>query len=219
MALPRTHICDPRHNEAKEWYDRYWKLQKLKGPEATWYKWRYEYIALVGAAMVIVFFCGPGLRLPWWLYIPMGIPIGRYVGWMLTKTPRIERKYQLYVRKRDILKVPTFLWATFNRDATRLELTDWDEYEVRRFDILRDVLAEASPWISELDNDCGCRTRCGHTNRLSRRVRDQLRRRVKTTARRKLELAAHDHAAAIEANRLRLNGIRGALKATPTEDD
>ena len=219
MAMAYTLLIRPGDQEAAEWYERYQQYCQLDTSDARWYAWRYEPDVWLLAVMTPLIFCGPAGDVKWWVALLPGLLLGGYWAWVFERKPRVRRKYERLLRKRRILRVPSFLLAAVDGEARRLGMLDWDKYPTRRFAILRDVLLESDPWLRELRNDCGCRESCGHTNRLSRRVREKLRYRVQATARRKLVEASHDHTAAIEMNRLRHQHIRGALGATAEEDD
>lgn len=220
MALSVTALIDPGDIQAKEWHDQYCYYWGLGNPMARLYAWRFEPEVWVMAGWTLVFFCGgtvPSLG-GWWDEV-IAVATGAYWSYAYMKKPRVQRRYERLFRKRRALRVPKFLMRAVAVEAQRLGVEDWDEYPARRFALLRDTLAEASPWLTELNNDCGCKESCGHTNRLSRRVRADLQGRVNTTAKRKLKDVKQQHTAALEMNRRRHKHIRGALDATPEEDD
>ncbi len=218
MAMNYTVLIHPNDTEAKEWYERYRRYRALKGSAASWYARRYEPDMWFMAFFTLLVVCSARFYISWWLLLHV-VSVGGYWGWALDRTPRLQRKYQRLVRDRRILLVPKFLASAVDSEAQKLGIRDWDVYPTRRFQLLGETLLEAGPWLAELGNDCGCQKECGHTNRLSRRIRESLRARVRTAAGRKVAKAAQDHAAAIEMNKHRQRHIRGALRATPEEDD
>jgi hypothetical protein len=217
MAMQYITLVEPGDEEAREWYRRYRQYKKLKGTAARYYAWRYEPGVWIMAWLTLSVVCSGG-SWRWWIGVIATCSFGLYWGWALGGNPKVQRKYNRYVRRRKILRVPQFLVAAVDRKADELGIADWDDFERRRFAIFRETLLDAGPWLVELRNDCGCDKGCGHTNRLAGRVRRRLRQRVRTTATRMVKQASADYAAAIDMNKLRNQYIRGALGATVEED-
>lgn len=218
MAMAYSLVIKPGDEEAEERYAQYRHYSKLTGPAARFNAWSYEPDVWIMSVASLFLCCGWG-DVAWWTGAPVGFLLAVYWLWAYQREPRVKRRFERLLRQRRILKVPRFLVAAVDREATRLGLTDWGEYPVRRFALLHSTLLEVDhPWLLELRNDCGCRKACGHTNRVSRRQREAVRRRIRTIALGKLELVSCHYGAALEANKLRNKHIRDALGATAQED-
>lgn len=228
MAIPMIDLVDP--SDPEEWYEKYWEYQKIVRRLTDWqqrlYTMRYEPDTWLGAWGSVVVVCAvPSVlgELGWLIGggLAAGMTIAAGVYWALVwdRVPRIVRQYERALRDRRVLRVPKFLYDAVNRESHERYLDDWDEFEARRFVLLRETLNDAEPWLRQLQNDCGCKERCGHTNRLAGATRRQLRRRIRVTALRKVELMDAEHGAAIEMTVERNLQIRNQLRLTAEEDD
>lgn len=235
MVMQNVDIYDPDDPNAKEWYDKFFAYQQIasKLPEfsARVYGWRYEPDTWVWAIVTLVTVCGVAPQQLWWVAVAIGVLLAYFWQWAYFRPPRVERLYKKLLRRRSILRVPKFLYDAVNSEASaRFGLTDWDKWPARRFALLGELLLEESPMLHELLNDCGCENSCGHTNRLPTRTRREMRRLLREKAVAKLDVIAADHRGALEANQLRVEGVKDMLEQEhspelptaqprPTEDE